>query len=300
MHSNFRQILVASDFSPQADIALSRAWQIAARHGAALTALHVVTPVGGLGVPSAAWEHMARTPEEAEQVLRQKAEAIFHRQFDHNPVPRPPSATSRTRVGSPVPEIVQEARECSADLIVLGAHGRHFLRNLLLGTTAESVVRSGECPVLVVRKKPSHPYRRILVSIDFSDASRAALVFAQRLAPRAKLVAMHAYEISHEDWLRADGMTNAQLLALHEEYELTFSQRLRHFINEAGLDADAVTGVIRHGYPGTAATRVATELRADLVAVGMHGLRGRHPMLLGSVAEHTLREAHSDVLAVLP
>jgi len=52
--------------------------------------------------------------------------------------------------GPPAPEIVRVAREQSADLIVVGTHGRGLLARAILGSVADRVVRSAHCPVLVV------------------------------------------------------------------------------------------------------------------------------------------------------
>jgi nucleotide-binding universal stress UspA family protein len=61
-----------------------------------------------------------------------------------------------------------------------------------------------------------------------------------------------------------------------------------------------VRRLTRRGYPGTTIAKTLTRLGADLVAVGTHGLGGLRYVLLGSVAEHVLREARCDVLAVRP
>ena len=91
-----------------------------------------------------------------------------------------------TRVGDPLPQILGELCDRSTDLAVLGAHGRHVMRDRLLGTMAESVVRSAACPVLVVRTMPAiaidgfscqltsprHPGRRLCLSIaSYSERS---------------------------------------------------------------------------------------------------------------------------------
>lgn len=92
--------------------------------------------------------------------------------------------TVRIRMGFPADEILTEARECGADLIILGAHGRlgpdlggedrifnsicqvnrdcGWCRTFCgeLGTTAEKVIRLAECPVFLVREgRSTHPLR---------------------------------------------------------------------------------------------------------------------------------------------
>ena len=59
--------------------------------------------------------------------------------------------TKETDEGRAFYEIIQAAREESADLIVMGTHGRTGIDHLIVGSTAEKVVRKSPCPVLTVR-----------------------------------------------------------------------------------------------------------------------------------------------------
>jgi nucleotide-binding universal stress UspA family protein len=71
------------------------------------------------------------------------------------------------RVGEPNQVIPQVATEARAELIVMGTHGRHGLRRLLLGSVAEAVVQSAPCPVLTMHTVARAAAWRI-------DGSRAA------------------------------------------------------------------------------------------------------------------------------
>ncbi|NNE65972.1 MAG: universal stress protein [Pyrinomonadaceae bacterium] len=62
---------------------------------------------------------------------------------------------SKTAIGSPERQIVEEAEEFGADLIVMGSHGYNRWERLLLGSVSDSVVHHAPCSVLVVRKKES-------------------------------------------------------------------------------------------------------------------------------------------------
>lgn len=61
------------------------------------------------------------------------------------------SVVREIRVGTPFVEIVRYAKSSDVDLIVIGTHGRSGLAHVLLGSTAERVVRKAPCPVLSVR-----------------------------------------------------------------------------------------------------------------------------------------------------
>ncbi len=65
-----------------------------------------------------------------------------------------PDVTAHARMGIPADEIIKFADEQSVDLIVMGTHGRTGLGHLLMGSAAESVVRTAQCPVMTVRTKP--------------------------------------------------------------------------------------------------------------------------------------------------
>ena len=64
---------------------------------------------------------------------------------------------ARTAVGKPFLETIRAAKEEKADLIVMGTHGRTGLPHMLIGSTAEKVVRMAPCPVLTVRQ-PEHKF----------------------------------------------------------------------------------------------------------------------------------------------
>lgn len=57
------------------------------------------------------------------------------------------------RRGVPFVEIIDSARKCKADLIVMGTHGRTGLRQMLIGSVAEKVMRHAPCPVMTVKHR---------------------------------------------------------------------------------------------------------------------------------------------------
>ncbi|MEW6353293.1 MAG: universal stress protein [Pseudomonadota bacterium] len=289
-------LLVASDLSPRAAYALARALRLAQEQQARLHVLHVVADV----VNADNWPRLAfGAPGAVERELAQEAEAALRAQLAAHPAARV-HAEPHVRIGTPHFDILAQARAHSADLIVLGAHGGHYLKEWLLGTTAERVIRSGDRPVLVVKKTPRAPYRRVVAAVDFSDTSRAALQRAAQLAPHAAFTVLHAYHLWYEARLRAGGMSSDAIQELYREHEQDVRGKLEAFVRDAGLDAAKATLVAQRGYPPTVIMHEVSARRADLVAVGTQGMSAVRRMLLGSVAEHVLREARADVLTVPP
>jgi nucleotide-binding universal stress UspA family protein len=142
-----KSILVPYDFSEHAERALTWALGFAEHWGASVMLFNVVPsfartvyPDGMLVMDLPKME--AEMVAEAEQQLRNLA-AVKER-----PTVK---VECKAAVGEPVWGICQEAERDSADLIVMGSHGRTGLSHVLLGSVAERVVRHAPCPVLVAR-----------------------------------------------------------------------------------------------------------------------------------------------------
>ena len=146
----FNRILVPTDFSPPSVAALEYARILAMTYGSSLRILHVVNdPSGESDYVS---DSFAPATEEIRQELLTEARerlacvlsatdcARFHIHFD-------------AVIGHPAKQIVEYASAINADLIVMGTHGRTGLAHLLMGSVAEHVVRSANCPVLTVRER---------------------------------------------------------------------------------------------------------------------------------------------------
>jgi nucleotide-binding universal stress UspA family protein len=141
-------ILVPIDFSIHSRHALQYAVPLAQTFGAALHLVFVVEPTiypadlgfGQVVLPS------------IEEELRKKAEEELQALIEREIGSEVPS-TSSVRTGSPHQEILDEAEERGAGLIVLAAHGHHGVEQLLFGSNADRIVHHAKCPVLVVRMK---------------------------------------------------------------------------------------------------------------------------------------------------
>ena len=144
--SRIKRILVPTDFSPTAEIALQYAIDLAPA-GASIHVIHVVDVTGllasypdGMYVDPAALR--ADLVAEAQTRL---CDAVRKVPSEYATV------STEVFVGRPVGAIVEAAKMRKADLIVMGTHGRGALAHLVLGSVAERVLRTAQCPVLTVR-----------------------------------------------------------------------------------------------------------------------------------------------------
>ena len=134
-----RKILVPIDFSDCSKKALNYAIPFATQFGAELILLHVLEPY------PAAPEMMPYDAESIEH-SRLEMEALRKELGEVGP------CSTVVRKGPPSTEITNAARDLDADLIIISTHGRKGLSRMFLGSTAERVVRSAPCPVLIVRE----------------------------------------------------------------------------------------------------------------------------------------------------
>lgn len=140
-------ILVPVDFSPHTVKAVQYARAFAQQFGAKLILVHVIQPAvvpDNFGViPPAYEEWTGALIQTAQQRLGQLAVEIAENKFSVRPI---------VCTGRAAWEIVRVAREAGVDLIIVSTHGYSGLKHVLLGSTAELVVRHAPCPVLTVRE----------------------------------------------------------------------------------------------------------------------------------------------------
>jgi nucleotide-binding universal stress UspA family protein len=136
----------------------------------------------------------------------------------------------------------------------------------------------------------------LLVAVDFSDSSEAALAYAVDLASKlgARIVVMHTYELPVYGF--PDGALVASVeVATHimEAAQVGLDGMVARYRDRIKIDT-----VLRQGVAWEEVRAVAEELGADLIVIGTHGRRGLARALLGSVAEKILRTSTKPVLAI--
>jgi nucleotide-binding universal stress UspA family protein len=142
----FNKILFATDFSESSDYAFQHANTLARKFNARLMIIHVINePVDlrGFYVPHISFEKLEEEIEEGAKKMMDKFCRTHIRDYENYETFIVP--------GIPYDEIIKTAVEHSADLIVLGTHGRTGLDHVLFGSTAEKVVRKSPIPVMTIR-----------------------------------------------------------------------------------------------------------------------------------------------------
>jgi nucleotide-binding universal stress UspA family protein len=292
------KLVVGIDFTPGSEVAARRAGEIAARHGAEIVLVHAATVPERPEVPAS----MQATADALVKVLgtrlageREQLGGVRERLAADTGV-----VVSQLIVDAyPDEALTAAAAEQRADLIVTGTRGHTGIRRWLLGSVAEHVVRAADCSVLVARGgDPDRGFARVVVGTDFSEGSHLALARAVELAePGAQIDLVHCF---HMPMMRpvpgVDPILAEDYHALEKELHDDAAARGAKMIAEHGDDRVSCRFQVVDDHPRDAVCDLAELLGADLVAVGSHGSRGLRRLILGSVAEATVRHAPCSVL----
>jgi nucleotide-binding universal stress UspA family protein len=292
------KILVPLDFSPASVEALGYAVSMAKHFRAAIHLAHVYPADEASSALGAG--HLLLQSAETIGRLNEQLTGI-HR--EHVPTFYPENC--HIRVGRPYEQIIGLAREINADLIALSTRGHSGLKHLLLGSTAERVVRSASCPVVVVRKRKQRSkiasefaIRTILVPTDFSQCSLAGTEYAAFLARtlEATLRLFHAmYPYTNQVFVDRAGVRTSGLAEAIAEIARQDMDALKqmHFLHDLPAQTE-----IRPGFAVDEICAAAADPKVDLIVTSTHGRTGLKHALIGSVAEQVVRYAERPVLVV--
>lgn len=264
-----KHILVAHDLSVEADVAVRRAAQLAAEHGASVSLLHVIEEY----FPQAMLD---TAHEAAEMALQDAARGAGLAQCQ-----------LLVRQGRAATVIVAACGELGVDLLLLGAHHQQLLERFE-GTTLEQVIRHCRIPVLLAIDAQAQPYRRALAALDFSvGACNAWRSACGLLGAEARLLALHAY---------APGRDAAKAAAHLETQQALLEQLVD---DEAGncpgplptyecrISRDSIQDALAHGL---------ADWKPQLLVLGSRGRGALQQALLGSTARYYLRRPPCDLL----
>jgi nucleotide-binding universal stress UspA family protein len=301
-----RRILCPIDFSDFSRRALDYAVPIAKWYESTITLFHVcaVVPVAAYAPGTGVLPSVALTPDDREAVLASM------KRFAEGETGTSIPIDFELAEGPTAAEILAKAEAMSADLLVIGTHGRSGFERLVLGSVTEKVLRKASCPVLTVPKAapdvvpvPSVLFRRIVCAIDFSDCSMHALNYAISLAQEAdaSLTVVHAIELPPDAPREVHENMFAGSRSLHEYIayaEEDARARLKQAVPESVRAYCAVETVMPTGKPYREILRVADERKADLLVIGVHGRGAVDRLLFGSTAHHLVRQASCPVLTL--
>ncbi|MCC6791390.1 MAG: universal stress protein [Thermomicrobiales bacterium] len=219
----------------------------------------------------------------------------------------PGTPTYEVGVGEPAVAIVAAAERLACDLIVTASHGRGAVKRVALGSVADALARTSTVPVMIVRPRDAAielsvpQFRRVVVPYDGSELAASALPVAIAIAKALDdgILLVHAITPA----------TMPPVLTPMEPYypAAVYTDMLDELeaSAKASLDAAAAT-IAASGVPVKQAVVMGTPFDAisevttsdDLIVLTSHGRSGFERWLIGSFAEHLVREGPVPVVIV--
>ncbi|HEX7378593.1 MAG TPA: universal stress protein [Pirellulales bacterium] len=301
---SFQNILLATDFSDVAEVALQSAVKIARRCEAKLTIAHVVPDaVTALAVsaPEVVWaptvEDVARLQKDlcegAEERLCNLA-AEVHRGLDLD---------TTVLIGAPYFSIIESVKQNGFDLVMVGTRGMSAVKRLFVGSTATRLARACPAPVWIARREWPEDRATILAAVDLSPVSERVVRVAASLAAAlgARLHVLNVYDTAElygaptiSDEVRAEFHWHRRR-ARREAFD-----RLEQLLAALSIDDGTATFHVSQGNAYQVIKSTARRLDAGLVVMGSIGRRGLSALLIGNTAEKVLHALDRSLLIVKP
>lgn len=276
-----KKILVPTDFSKSAQIAIDVAADIAKKANSQLILLHVVEEASGTSFNitgevdvSGGWENKLFTMKLIERSKKQMAKSI--EQLKDAGI----RVKEELRLGTAFHGMRDIIAEQKVDLVVMGTAGHSKLEEMIIGSNTEKVVRNSKCPVLTVHKKPlTTDFKNIVYATSMSKDEE---VFS-RIVRNTQVL----YD-STVHLVRINTPGNFQRDAVVKKYMQDFAKKLqlKNFTINIFNDLSEEEGIIYF----------ADSINADLIAMATHGRTGFAHVLAGSIAEEVVSHSKRPVL----
>lgn len=285
-------LIAATDFSAPAELAVARAANLARTLGWHLRLMHALGDGDWLARLA-----QALRGEFSVELARRTAGARLARERERLVGAGVDDVDYEVLEGTLPALLAQLLHEGEHGLVVMGAQGETGLREGLLGSTADRVLRAGALPVLLARRDPERSYRRVALATDFSASSLHAARLGLRLAPDATTYVLHALEVPPDRSLAfASATPETRQAFLREVHDQAFRQ-LQVFESSLGTGL-APTRAVREGPPAAVLAAFVEEAQIDLVVLGSRPRARWEANLLGSTALFATHRLPCDVLLV--
>lgn len=260
-----KRVLVPCDFSNTAVQAFKFGLDVVAQSGGVLQVLHVIElPVAydTMIAPSLSFEEVYL------KEARVRAQKTFLRMRDK-------FATEGQRVslivdyGQVVAAVERHIAEKKIDLVIMGTRGSSGIREILIGSNTEKIVRRSSVPVIAIKKfVPASSIRSIVFPNTLGQDQEELTLKVKELQNFFK-ADLHIVYVNTPSNFRSDGQTRPLLKAFAKRF------MLKDFSIHVYNDVDYEPGIINFAH----------DIKADLIVMATHGRRGISHLLLGSIAE---------------
>jgi len=275
-----KKILVPTDFSKTATNALDEAVNMAKKTKADIVLLHVIEE-GSSDSFNVTGEYIADDPQE--QIFMLKLIKNSMNKLDEiiaNPEYKGVSFYTELRMGNPFHGITKIIDDHTVDLVVMGTTGSSGIKELLVGSNAEKVVRYAKCPVLTINDKAdTASYDNIVLATNMGDNET-------ELVNIVKFVQTEYNSKIHLLWVNTPNTF---------ERDKNTKERMEQFAQKNGLSNYSLN-IYNDVTEEEGIVCFAEDIEADLISMVTHRRTGIAHLIAGSIAEDVVNHSKRPVL----
>lgn len=269
-----KKILVPTDFSEQAGIALKAAAGIARKSNAEIVLLHIIDlPQETMDMIKPGYDlpEIMLFKEGAEAKLTQTSLSE-----DLNGL----TVSQILILGRTFNEVIQVAKANNIDLIVMGSHGASGFKEFFIGSNTEKVIRMSEVPVLAIKGNTTDiKFDKVVFANDFTEESAKGF---------EKIMSFLNTNGATPHFLMVNTPNSFKPTHIAEEMAHNFLKQFNLDAYEFSIynDLDIEKGILNF----------AERVNADLIAMGTHGRKGFARLLNGSISEDLMNHSPRSII----
>lgn len=278
-----KKILVPTDFSKTAQMAVDVARDIAKKSGATLILLHVIEETSSSNNSFSVTGQMNLEDDMEDRLFMlkmiERAKKLMEKAAS-DPKLEGVKVKRELRIGSPFHGMTTIIAEQKVDLVVMGTAGRSDIETMVIGSNTEKVVRHAACPVLTVNLKPrTNNFKNIVYATSMNKDEEVFSRFVKR-AQEMYNSTVHLVRINTPGNFQRDVVVQAAM----EEFAQKL--QLKNYTVNIFNDLSEEEGIIYF----------ADSIGADMIAMATHGRTGFAHLLAGSIAEDVVSHGKRPVL----
>lgn len=273
-----KKILVPTDFTENASNALNLAVEVAQENNSKLYLLHVVEyPIGATIDPIGVSIVQPTDTELIDELTRNAKEKL--KVIEEDLLKEEVEVTSSVDLGNAYLSVVDKIKEEDIDIVIMGTHGASGVKEFIIGSNAEKVVRHATCPVLTIKNAiKKDDIKSVVFGSDFMDISDDVIMHLKQLQ-KTFGVQIHFVRINTPNNFEKDRVMRKLIEKMIEQQMFT--------------DCDYT--IYNDIYEEDGLLNFAEDINADIIAMATHGRTGISHLISGSIAEDVVNHAKRPV-----
>lgn len=287
------KILVPVDFSDITNVVLRVVKNIAQAHKGEVVLFHAVSPAIYIPYPESLTVDVIdiKVLQEIEEKKRKEAEEKLRGLTEFlKPIP----SKTLVEVGDPRDLILEAEERENPDLVVIGSHKKGLVEKILIGSTAEKVVKHSVKPVLVIKGSEPTFGKKVLIAYDFSKTAEKTVEFALKFLKPFK-VRVEILHIEEPIELPIVEKIGEALYDRYREEKKKYLDKLKERFSLEGFDVS--TSFLSEKDPAQAIVEhIKEDSDIELLVMGSRGLSGLKRILLGSTSTEVFKKVDIPIL----